>query len=937
MSLLITSDIQAEWSNLDSCDKAWSEILGICKAQDIKTICNLGDGKQAYNPCDLRVTIWWQRAIRKAVKQGIRVIWLLGNHDRVGQYTDSDNWLPLLKRAGADTYDVPTIVDRGECRLFLLPYSTAKVAKRNIEKLLARKPSRKNDILLFHHDIRGCSYNNLGGKSDALLNSNDIKHDSFRYCIGGHIHKPQVFDRNVYYVGSPFCHDWGEVNQRKRYLILREGMEMYSIYSKIPGWLDPSILGFDACRPHNWKGFRVRVNTACDVTSDYGRRLEKSRIKAERKYKGAMVYIVPKFKESDTNEIQGISNEDSDERKIKAYIRETTRRDVGAVPGLAIDYMLEKLSHFSTGLRTGSKVKFIYAEGKNFLPFKSVRTDFTKKGITVIQGINEDRNGKSNGAAKTSLVQIIPVSMFGKTFKDQKSDKWANRWTDKVATATTMLRDSKGRKVEIVRGRRPPMLRMLVDGLDVSSGMKSNDKEGTQSQIEQVTSFTWQTLANAVYIDRSVSDAFLSGTGKQRTDVLSRFQNLERFEKALVLVKKDSSSNQQDLFEHRKRLAQVRGSIIECKESIDSLNVLSKVQIDGAYKEYLKRKKALKAYAPSIYKFNKLERKVKKIKRKYDGLVSKLRSSEQDMAVQKENILKAEREAIKWRKLKTQSKCPTCEQKVDSKWLEMSTKALYLNYNELRDAYELHKERITKLRHKVQLVDGEYTELQHTIGRIDTERKTLEGAKNTAQQQYMELASDTHASKSIINKRKAKLTELIAEKQHIKHAIHKYKRLSKLYSYASEAFSRHGIPAFLNRQLCPVLNKAAQYYADLFSDNEVQVQFKIVKGEFVPNIINVSGGENIEDQSTGERALAGLIASFALREVAPQTNVLILDEPGEGLDEQTARQFARALKVLKTRFDSIWVATHNVHILSELSGERTVTVVKKNKISKLFN
>jgi DNA repair exonuclease SbcCD ATPase subunit len=150
-----------------------------------------------------------------------------------------------------------------------------------------------------------------------------------------------------------------------------------------------------------------------------------------------------------------------------------------------------------------------------------------------------------------------------------------------------------------------------------------------------------------------------------------------------------------------------------------------------------------------------------------------------------------------------------------------------------------------------------------------------------------------------------------------------------------EAFSRDGIPAFLNRQLCPILNKAASHYSELFSDNEIQIQFKVEKGEFIPQIINPKGGESIEDQSTGERALAGLIASFALREVAPRCNLLVLDEPGEGLDSQTAKQFARALQHLVKRFKSIWVVTHNQNILSELSGERTLTVVKQNGISTL--
>lgn len=933
MSILITSDIQCEWNNLDLCEQAWNECLDICKERHIKTIAYLGDGKQSYNPVDIRVVRWWQDAIRQAIKRNISVLYNLGNHDRVGQYTDADNWLPILRRAGAETFDTPGIKDLEWCRLFVLPFSRNDVAKRNIQRFLKEKPDREKDILLFHHDLKGILYNKQGSVSDASLNISDIFSNKFRYCIGGHIHNPQKFHKNVFYVGSPFCHDWGEVNQRKRYLVVgKNGIE--SIPSKISGWYSLDVDGFDKATNDikSWTGTKIRISVSCDASEDYGSRLEKARRKAEHKFRGATIYVVPRFKDRRQKEL-GISASDSDERKVREYIKQTTSVErVGR--SLALKYMLDKLSKFSGGLRTSTKTEFLSAKGINFLPFKHVTTDFNEKGITVIQGINEDRNGKSNGAAKTSLVQLLPVSMFGKTFKDQKSDSWANRWTKESATAEVTLLDHKGREIDIIRGRRPPMLKMMINGKDHSSGMKSNDKEGTQTQIEQVTGFTWQTLANAVYIDRRISDAFLSGTRKERTEVLSRFQNLERFQRALDLVKKDEKKNRDSIQSCKETLSATRASIMESEESLNNLKSLSKVQLDGAYKEFFKCKKALKRFT-SKDNTKGLEAIAKRVKKAYDKRVNHLRDEEKHNAIIKSEIERYEVEGIRWHKLRKKGKCLECEQSVSSKWLKLKAHRIYKAHKALQHQLDDSNYVLSKLRRKVQLLDGEYTKIQHQLGKYDNERKLLEGAKRTAQSQLMDLSGDKHTSKIIINKVKAKLKSYIADKKYLKKKLDKYDSLSKLYEYASEAFSRDGIPAFLNRQLCPILNKAADYYANLFSDREIQLQFSVDKGEFVPIIINPKGGETIEDQSTGERALAGLIASFALREVAPKCNVLILDEPGEGLDQQTAKQFARALQELKHRFGSIWITTHNVHILSELSGERILTVRKKNKISKV--
>src|SRR5579864_2836287 len=230
MSVLITGDLQAEWSNLDLCQQAWDQVLSICDKRHIKIIVVAGDHKRQYNPIDARVALWWQRAIRTAKKKGIVVICVLGNHDRVGQYTDSVNWLPILRRAGAITFDKPGVYDAKKYRIFILPFSGVDTTRRNAKELLRENPDKRKDILIFHQDIKGAQYNAFGQRSDSVLRCSDLHSNVYKWCIGGHIHQPQVVQdsKNIYYVGSPFCTDWGEVNQSKRFLVYM-GRELTSI------------------------------------------------------------------------------------------------------------------------------------------------------------------------------------------------------------------------------------------------------------------------------------------------------------------------------------------------------------------------------------------------------------------------------------------------------------------------------------------------------------------------------------------------------------------------------------------------------------------------------------------------------------------------------------------------------------------------------------
>jgi len=105
---------------------------------------------------------------------------------------------------------------------------------------------------------------------------------------------------------------------------------------------------------------------------------------------------------------------------------------------------------------------------------------------------------------------------------------------------------------------------------------------------------------------------------------------------------------------------------------------------------------------------------------------------------------------------------------------------------------------------------------------------------------------------------------------------------------------------------------------------------------FRVDVVNAAGSDTLKGQSVGESAMAGVIAAFALREVAPKTNLLILDEPGSGLDAEGARLFARGLLKLKPRYETILVTTHSPIIESVLAGETTWTIEKQNGYSHLI-
>jgi DNA repair exonuclease SbcCD ATPase subunit len=865
------------------------------------------------------------------------VVFLLGNHDRIGLYTDAENWFPILRlRTHVQAFDKPGVVDTGNGRLFLLPYTTSR--KRLLQQskdLASYRPKPQRDILVFHADLKGCDYNKLGHKSEATFRAKDLHPERYRACIGGHIHLHQKIGKNVYYTGSPFASDWGEANQQKGFIVVEDSKVSF-VPSGIPGWYDKSWSGFR--EPDDWRAAYVRIHVTCPTGGNYGRILQRARDVAEGDYPGAHIYVVAEFEEDSRQGQSGLELKisDSDKKKVAVYVRETLSDRLQSEEDRMVAYLTAKLLEVGGRLRSGERVEFLSAKAEHFLSFKKVTADYSQPGIVVVQGRNRDWHGHSNGSGKTSYLQLIPVALFGKTFKDQRHDAWANRRTERKARVSLRLRDGKGRIVRVVRTRRPSALQLEVNGADQSSGMRSSMQEATQGLIEKLTGFTWQTLANSVYIDASVTHSFLAGTKKARTDVLAKFQNLERFESALKLVRRDIQlveTCQEDLNESE---AVVKHAIESAKEGIADAKRAMKQQVTDLKSKW---RKADEEHEREVRRAAGLKKKLlarkERAGKKLDALNAILAKLDAEVKELEYGIRELESSLTDCGHLYKDATCPTCQQPINKKLMKKTlAKWRKMRDRDLGDLVVVRARR-AELLMKAQLLEGTcdkaevdiaaaYREVDTKFSRLSFLHEELQKQKKARTIEHEQLEKHRKRLKDLIRRR----VTLVENQEALDD--------DKLFlQYAEDAFSRDGIPAFLNRQLCPVLNKAAAYYSELFADKEIQIRFEVEDGEFEPRVLNTSGGPTVDDQSTGEKAMAGLITSFALREAAPACNVLVLDEPGTGLDAKGARQFAAALPKLQKRFGTIFLTTHNQAMLQELAGQRLLTVVKEKGISRI--
>ena len=221
---------------------------------------------------------------------------------------------------------------------------------------------------------------------------------------------------------------------------------------------------------------------------------------------------------------------------------------------------------------------------------------------------------------------------------------------------------------------------------------------------------------------------------------------------------------------------------------------------------------------------------------------------------------------------------------------------------------------------------------EHMKGRLEKLLDLKDSVEDRFHSYQTELASES-ASAKVESELKATINKSQSKLKIIVKALQQTEREKIFLEYCISVLSRAGLPAHLAYQLCPMLNAAAQQYSKMLTGGLLSVKFVLDGTDIDVQVTNIQGGAGLLDQSNGETRLLSIITGFALRQVLAPCNVIVLDEPGTGLDAHNARVFARAMKRIPESFGSVLLTTHSPAIISELEDCHHLQVVKENRVS----
>ena len=182
------------------------------------------------------------------------------------------------------------------------------------------------------------------------------------------------------------------------------------------------------------------------------------------------------------------------------------------------------------------KIKNVSA--KNFMSVgnNTQAVNFDNCQLTLVLGHNLDMggDGSRNGTGKTTIINALSYALYGDALTNIKKDNLINK-TNGKGMITTVEFEIQGKHYRIERGRRPNILRLMIDGEDTLNDEQQGDSRETQKEIERIIGFPHLMFKHLIALN-TYTEPFLSMKANDQKDMIEQLLGItELSQKAEIL------------------------------------------------------------------------------------------------------------------------------------------------------------------------------------------------------------------------------------------------------------------------------------------------------------------------------------------------------------------------------------------------------------------
>ena len=523
---------------------------------------------------------------------------------------------------------------------------------------------------------------------------------------------------------------------------------------------------------------------------------------------------------------------------------------------------------------------------KNFLSTGNQFTeiDFLKHSTNLIIG--------TNGAGKSTVLDALTFSLFGKAFRKINKPQLINSVNEKDCVVEVEF-SINGTQWKVQRGIKPAIFKIWRDDNLLDQSAAANDQ---QKWLEQnVLKMNYKSFTQIVILGSSTFVPFMQLTPSNRREVIEDLLDIRIFSSMNTVIKEKIRSVKETV------------KVLELKKE----SLLEKVQMQENFIEELENrgKKNIEDKETKIGQLlveeneymganEELERELKQLNQdleNYTGATEKLRT----LGNLKGKISNKVSSITKEHKFFTQNTvCPTCDQAIEEtfrinriKDAQTKAKELQSGYKELEEAIKEEEER----ERQFLTLSKEITTLTHGISKNNTQ---IAGC----QRQVRDLESEIQRITDNLANRNIEHEKLTSFKENLKTTydeLAQNKDTINYYDFSYSLLKDGGVKTKIIKKYLPLINQQVNKYLQLM---DFYINFSLDE-EFSETVQSpIHEDFSYSSFSEGEKMRIDLALLFTWREVARMknsvnTNLLIMDEVFDSsLDGMGTEEFLKIIR-----------------------------------------
>ena len=512
-------------------------------------------------------------------------------------------------------------------------------------------------------------------------------------------------------------------------------------------------------------------------------------------------------------------------------------------------------------------IVFKSVEWKNFLSTGNTpnKVVLNKSPTSLIVG--------RNGEGKSTILDALCFSLFGKPFRNVNKPQLINSINGKN-TLTTVEFDIAGKEYKIIRGIKPTVFEIWVNGELLNQDAASRDYQKILEQ--QILKLNYKTFTQVVILGSASFVPFMQLPSHQRREVIEDILDIRVFSTMNTILK-------QRIQETRDEINATESALTMARERVDNQQKTIKILLDGRKDAVSAIQKKISDNEAQIVATNAnigvLNKDLNTLKTSIADRNSVLEDVEKAKAIANKKSAKHTDLSVTVDFFSSNDQCPQCAQDIPHEHKSSIIEQIQTDLEQNQRNIDEITTALVKLNERLEIINSIQEQITDKNIEISTANQQITFLNRIISHDMAELEG-AKTDTSNVDEEKTKLKEMAAEALGLLNRKNELIDKKQYEELASNLLKDTGIKTTIIREYLPVMNKLINKYLTAM---DFYVHFELDE-TFTEKIKARYRDEFTYDSfSEGEKMRIDLAILFTWRQIAKMknsinTNLLVLDE-----------------------------------------------------------